>query len=664
MGLVQSGFLAALSALTIPILIHLALGRRARRVELGTLRFLRMVLNENARRKRLKRWLLLALRMACVALLVLLFARPYLIAHEAADSRDRITAILIDRSASMMLDGEDGRLVDRAVSEAHRLVEQVGEGADVEVAFFDHAVHPVKEPFDLQAPETSYSATDYGRALSWARDVCLKSEKSQKEIHLFTDLQRSGLDWTADEQLPAEIRGHVHDLGRAAVNNVAVTALRHRALVRPGETVSITAAIRNAGPFPIEEARATLSLGKDGRTRQWRERISVEPGITETVRFEVPDLEEGLWKGTVGIEAEDELNFDNRRHLAVMAAPPMPVLLLDGDPDRRPLFSETYFLETALQLAPPGETYAGSDYRPKTVAFSETGPLPNLQPFRVIVLANVPRIEQPAAERLARFVAGGGNLLVFTGDNVQAEGYEALQSAGLEIGTIRGPARARGLPERLEKWDTEHSIFEPFNDPQHGDLRRLAFQTYTRIEPAEGVRVPARFRNGDPALLERRHGRGRILWFATACDRDWSNWPGSPLFVPMVHQMLGSLTGLIEGGPVRERRIESSHAADAESVPGLYERNGYWEVINSSPRESDPERCTLEEFAGRLGIRQSLASGGRQPADAQPAPVEQDSLERPSYVADLREDEIWHWIAFAVLGILFAEGFLANRTTS
>src|SRR5258708_9605090 len=78
---VQSGFAWALLGLAIPIVIHLMFRLRSRRVDLGTLRFLRIVLEENARRRILKRWLLLALRLAAIVLLPGLFAPPSLLAR-------------------------------------------------------------------------------------------------------------------------------------------------------------------------------------------------------------------------------------------------------------------------------------------------------------------------------------------------------------------------------------------------------------------------------------------------------------------------------------------------------------------------------------------------------------------------------------------------------
>src|ERR671910_180177 len=52
MHFVQAGFLGALAALAIPVIIHLLFRTRPRPVDLGTLQFLRVVLSANARRRR------------------------------------------------------------------------------------------------------------------------------------------------------------------------------------------------------------------------------------------------------------------------------------------------------------------------------------------------------------------------------------------------------------------------------------------------------------------------------------------------------------------------------------------------------------------------------------------------------------------------------------
>ncbi len=670
---IQSGFVWwGIAGLAIPIVIHLLFRLRSRKVDLGTLRFLKIVLEENARRRKLKRWLLLAMRMAAVALLACLFARPYLIARDQA-GKDHLVTVLVDRSASMQLKDKGGRLVDLAVDQARQLIGKSGDTTQVEAAFFDQAARPLGANQEsakgapqappssrellslLVAPREIWSATNYGAALSWARDLFMNSPHGRKELHIFTDLQRSGLDWTNFEPLPADVEVNLIDLGRTAVNNVAVTTIQTpRRLVRPGDAVSLSAGIFNAGPFSLEKMPVVLTLESGTKKHVLRERVSLEAQSSGVVGFELPALGEGLWHGTIRIETDDDLPFDNQRYLALLCAPPVNVLLADGDKRDAAYLSETYFLETSLRLAPPGESFPDSPFRPTSIPMAAGDRLGDLGAQRIVVLANVGGVGRSDAAALAKFVEAGGSLLVFTGDRVEAEGYKAAAAEGLCVGEIGGVVRAHDLPHRLDHWDEDHPLFEPFNDPQHGDLRRFSFSSVTRITPAADAQVVAWFRGELPALIEKRLGKGRVLWFTSACDREWSDWTRSRLYLPFVHQMLGYLAGLTGGGPVREALIDSNSNLPADVAPGVFERDGYTEVINTGPRESEIDRCTPEEFANRFQLT-------LHEEDAAPRAGGRAAL---ALTGDLRDDEVWHWVVLILLGVLLVEGFVANRTAA
>lgn len=674
-GLVQTGFLLALAGLAIPLIIHFTFRTRPRTVDLGTIRFLRDILERSRNRKKVMRWLLLAARMACVALLALLFARPFLI-ERATGGADRLVAVLIDDSASMRLTQDGQPLLDLAVSDAGEMVEAADADTQIEVAFFNEQVESLQaasadgggeaatEPGRRQSVremlrlrEASYGTTDYAAALRWASDVCTKSAARRKEVHVFTDLQQSGLAWSEAPTVPKDVVFHIHDLGRNLVNNVAVTsAAPSTLLARPGETVDVTATVYNAGPFTLEELPVVLELRQDNRPISLQKRIKLAPGAVEEVRFELPPLAQGLWQGSVDLETLDDLAFDNVRHLAVMAAPPWRVLLVDGDPREATYLAETCFLDLALRLAPRGERLESSPYTADVLPFSgaDRPGLPDLAGYEVVVLANVADLAEQQAGRLARFVHGGGSLIITGGENVSAESCRALTRAGLVPGTIGANRLAGDLPFRLREWVEKHSIFRPFDDPQHGDLRSLTFRGYTPLEPAEGAVVLARFYDDMPALVEHAVGDGRVLWFASACDLQWGDWAKSPLFVPLVHQMLGHLTGLNEGGPVRPILVNHREGRHDIRAPGIFERRGYWDVVNVDPRESETERCTNADIVTRFDL-----TGPDDEPDATMLTASTGSA-----TLQFRKNEIWHWIIVAVIGLAALEFFLANRATA
>src|SRR5947207_8008321 len=119
LGLIHLGFLAAAAAVAIPILIHLLLRPRAQRVNIGSLRFLKLVLRDSTRRRKLRRWLLLALRVAAVLLLAFLFARPYF-RRAGTQGQEREAILLIDQSASMSATQGGRTFFDRALEAAEK----------------------------------------------------------------------------------------------------------------------------------------------------------------------------------------------------------------------------------------------------------------------------------------------------------------------------------------------------------------------------------------------------------------------------------------------------------------------------------------------------------------------------------------------------------------
>src|SRR5512145_1736820 len=97
-------FLVGLAGLAVPVLLHLIQRERKQVVQFPSLMFLQRIPYQSVRRRRIRHWLLLAMRISAIALLVLAFARPFfqqgaLAAAAAAGAREVV--ILLDQSASM-----------------------------------------------------------------------------------------------------------------------------------------------------------------------------------------------------------------------------------------------------------------------------------------------------------------------------------------------------------------------------------------------------------------------------------------------------------------------------------------------------------------------------------------------------------------------------------
>jgi hypothetical protein len=272
--------------------------------------------------------------------------------------------------------------------------------------------------------------------------------------------------------------------------------------------------------------------------------------------------------------------------------------------------------------------------------------LPDLTPCSVVVFCNVATIGNDDLARLQSFVVGGGRLLVFTGGKVEPASYATLEQAGLLPGIVEGASKA-GL-FRFETWQKDHAIFRPLSDPQQGDLHRVGFRKITRVKPSPDAKVLATATGGYPLLLEKPVGRGNVLLFTSAADRDWGDWPQSRLYVPVVHQIVGYLT---ERLPENQRvRLEVAGPA-ADKPPGVARENNMLLVRNVDARESRIDRYTQKQFRDEFHLNDLKVAEAPRQAAAVVLPL---GAERPN--------ELWTRVIWGLLAVLAIEMFVANRT--
>jgi hypothetical protein len=652
MGFVHTSLLAALAAVALPILAHLLFRRRSRPVDLGTLRFLKVAIREDTRRRWLKRWLLLALRVSCVVLVVLLFARPYR-AEFSGGGDSGLTVVLIDRSASMARQRDGRRLIDHALRKLPEVVAGIPARSRVEAAWFDMKVEPMGSSDGrpslaaLEAPAILAAGTDYAAALAWAAGRCAAARGSGPlAVHLVTDLQATGVGSLEELAFPRDVPVHVWDVGPASSANVAVTAAHPiRLMVRADHPTTVLATILNAGTEPLDRRPVRLRLANKRKVIDIPAVASAAAGASTTVTFETPPLAPGLWEGTVSVSGDDVLPLDNSRPVAVFAAARPRILLLDGAARDVAALGEGYFLEAAMRLAPPGETDPDAPFRVNVFPYGSDARMPDLAQVDVLVAANVAGFPAADAARVRAFLDRGGSAVVFGGSSLGPASTASYIAAGLGVGEITGTQAARDVPFRIDQLAGDDPMLTPFADPQHGDLHRLRFSGCTGVIPGDGVQVLARFRDGTPLLLERQTGASRVVWCTASAGREHGEWSRSRLFLPLVHQLVRGAAGLAGAGPVRELPA-------AGETPGVKQKGGVWEVRTLEPQESELERCTPEELAQRLGITLAQKSDGEA------------SVATEGDGDELRARELWPWLWLGVMVFWLIEGMLANRTVA
>jgi hypothetical protein len=532
-------FLLALGALAVPVLIHLTQKERKSVVAFPSLMFLRKIPYESVQRRRLRDVLLLMLRLAALALIVAAFARPFLRGSQlaAAPGGARDIVVLVDRSYSMGY-GDTWARAGRAAAQA---LESATPADRISVVLFaDVAEVALRSTPDraralaeITAAAPGPGATQFGPALKLAGSLLAESRLPRREVMVISDFQRAG--WLPDDTLrlpagtqltPVVVEGA--DGANLALTPVALLRARDGA----AERVTVTAGVLNRTATPATDVPISLEL--DGRPVQTL-RITAAPQASASVTFAPLTIPGAHTKASVRLGAAgqppvDALERDNVFHFVISPAAPVPVSVVSqarGD--------ATLYLSRALAIG-EAPKFEASLETPEALAGDA------INRARLVILNDVP-VGDAAAAKLVTFVEGGGGVLLAAGPRAS---WPASRGEWLPASLGPPVDRTRGTPARLSGMDFGHVVFEPFRAPRSGDFSTTRFYGYRGLGAAKGATVLARFDTGEPALVERTAGRGRVVLFASTLDLTWNDLALKPMFLPFVHQLGRHLSGFRE----------------------------------------------------------------------------------------------------------------------
>lgn len=710
MGLsfLNSAFLGALSLVSIPIIIHLLQRRRYRVVRWGAMEFLRVSQRNRSRRLMIEQLILLAIRCLVIALVVLAVCRPVvrLGGLPIAGTRGSVHAvILLDNSYSMGYRPGSGAetVFDRALKRAVTLVETgLKQGDAVSIVLCSDPPKAVirKPSLDLKAAagllKRSVSLTDagtnYGAAARIALDILGESSFTNREVFLISDNQTAG--WEGQKRDPAawEALGKLARLvvlpareGPAA--NVAVEWVQAaRGLATARSSARIQARVVNYGPSAVRGLLATLEV--DGEPQGSSQRIDVEPGQGQLVSFNQIFDKPGVRRCAVRLGA-DRLAADDAGYLALRVRQSVRVLVLNGKPNTStPQNDGAFFLQLALSPPIMGPGAEPTPLEPHVVTgtgFGSTG----VRDFDVVTLTDVASLGEGDRRLLAEFVQNGGGALVFLGDRVNP----ALYNRDLfEASPSLLPARLEGMGKGKSSLDPatlDHPALQRFKGAQDVDLTTAEFTRYHKLAPKEGdktVRVMARFSNGDPALIEKQFGLGRLILVASTANTEWNSLPVKPVFLPLIHQLVAHLASGADGtrnGTVGQPVTRPLPIADAGQPIMITDPAGAKTTLRSTVDErgalvtlEEPRRAGFYQVAVASRSQDAFAVN-RDTAESNLAAADENTLKRLIPVSQwtwigFNEDlfaalsrsrmgiELWRHLLLAALGLMVLETMLAQ----
>ncbi|MDD2288560.1 MAG: BatA and WFA domain-containing protein, partial [Bacteroidales bacterium] len=121
-------FLFGLLAISIPIIIHLFNFRRYKKLEFSSIKYLKQVLLETKKQKKVRNLLLLLSRILSILFLVLLFSYPYIQKQDSnlLSKAKNSVVVFIDNSFSMQNNSSQGSALDQAKQRAKEIIDAYG----------------------------------------------------------------------------------------------------------------------------------------------------------------------------------------------------------------------------------------------------------------------------------------------------------------------------------------------------------------------------------------------------------------------------------------------------------------------------------------------------------------------------------------------------------
>jgi hypothetical protein len=303
----------------------------------------------------------------------------------------------------------------------------------------------------------------------------------------------------------------------------------------------------------------------------------------------------------------------------------------------------------------------------------------------VVGLATVGQLPDAKRAALDSFVRRGGGLLIAVGDNVDADRLNRAL-AGLLPQELRGatsaaPPGSGEVALRIGRVDHEHPALAGISaDAKGGGLRQARFHRVFRLSPTAQAdrRTLLWYDDGSPALVESRREQGRILLFTSTLDRDWTDLPIRPGYLPLVQQLVRYLSrvsleesrrsvevGARETVPLpptlRQLRLlgpgggEQSWSrrklADKRELAIPVEAPGFYQ-LSASGLDGVMRPLERESFAANVDARESDL---RQPTERAKRGADVPVVRAKQRV------ELWHAVGVVLLLLLLGESFVIRR---
>jgi len=667
-------FLYALAAGAIPLIVHLLKRRQAVIVHFSTLRFLKLAQKKSSRRMRMENLLLWLLRTLLMLLLALAFALPVIRTSSFGNLMGRSArdvAIVWDVSASMEYASGQKKTWEESREILLAILKSLQKGDRVTIFLAGEEVTPlISEPsgdLDLasaqvRAAQTRPTISRLAPAMTAACQSLEDSGHREREVYLVTDGQSlSWREFRSRENMSVQTAG-TNGTDAIAAGTVPSNATPAAAMWNPakwsddytffialvGPTKPVNTGVLDVDIAPrvlMENSAATASvrIGQFGEAADTTltlfiddkesGRLAVGATSAGSLSFLLPPLTRGVHRARIECQP-DGYPLDNTLYFLLRVRERLPVLLA-GPQDA------TFFVRRALN--PGGDAAGGFDVleaEPASIA------VPELSKYSSVILCDAFPLPGALLLGVEQFAKSGGLVIIFPGDRAGPQDYDAATFLPARVDKVED-AGDEGMHSLLRLVQPQDPIFSSLKFPPGAVPSVSVKRNLSWKDPYPDAEVLLSTQGDRPFLQGRKFGKGRVMAFSVSGDRNWSNLPLSPYFLPFLHQMVEFGAGMTpeplytylvrdiilpvgtpgfaglksirapSGAyvPVRTVRTESGETFRIEGLPGpgvytsiLAGQETPVLAVNAKRQESDLSLLADEDARSLLGVDRVLTA--------------------------------------------------------
>jgi hypothetical protein len=330
MSFLYPGFLWALFALAVPIIIHIINLRSYVTVYFSNVDFLTDIEKEAKSKVLLKKWLLLLIRLLALAAMIIAFAVPVKrVGGLVSSTINQKYIFCLDNSMSLTANRNAVRLLDFAKNNANQLASSLNRSS--QFYFITHqntsfSPELTKDQLlsEIKKLETAPKSGMISDLLNRAQLIVQQDTTSQYQIFLFSDYQQSNTDFQ-EFKMARNAFVNIVNLEPDKINNVAIDCVwtdNPNHLFMQSEILHIQ--LRNYSQQLMENLQINLFINDSSRAYTV---VSVNANSSKKVSFPYKNTDKGIVKGHISIK-DNGFQFDNKAYFSYLVKPKISVKVL------------------------------------------------------------------------------------------------------------------------------------------------------------------------------------------------------------------------------------------------------------------------------------------------------------------------------------------------